>query len=123
MDVDMGAYELGNVHLKITGSAVPGGTLILETTGRPGLVVILCVAAVPGEVLLPPYGALFFDLASSWVALPFLVIPGSGSALVEMTIPFDLQVPVSLVVQEIAINVFSFRGNVSNDVPLTITTG
>jgi hypothetical protein len=47
--VDAGAYEFDNVHLAVGGSATPGGHLILETSGLPGLDVFQFVGTAPGE--------------------------------------------------------------------------
>jgi hypothetical protein len=120
MRVDMGAYEFANVHFDLAGVPSPGQTLTLTTTGLPGLLVVLLVARVPGELMLPPYGPLFFDLSGGFMAQALLVIPDSGELSLDVTVPATISVPLPLVLQELALNVFTAAGNVSNSVAITI---
>ena len=58
----MGAHEFDNVLLAVSGSAVPGGTLSIETTGTDGLAAFLFVAVASGEICHPFFGGLFIDV-------------------------------------------------------------
>jgi hypothetical protein len=116
MVVDMGAHELDPVHLAITGSATPGGTLTVDTTGKSGLVVLLFAASSPGTFLAKPFGVGFFDLASPWIVFPNGVVPNSTS----FTIPSGFPVPTALVVQELGLSGTNRAGALTNAVALTI---
>jgi hypothetical protein len=115
--VDMGAYEFDNVHLEVTSAApTPGSTLAIDTSGSAGLSVWLFVGTAPGEFCLDPFGCVFFDLASTWVVYPWGSIPSS----VVKPIPLMMPVPISLVFQELAVDLGTFAGNTSNPVEVTI---
>ncbi|MFO0985012.1 MAG: right-handed parallel beta-helix repeat-containing protein [Planctomycetota bacterium] len=120
MRVDMGAEEFANVRLAVSGSATPGGTLTLTTTGKPDLFVVLFAGREPGEQLAAPYGALFFSLGAPWNYLPLGAIPGSGSFRVDAQVPTYLPLPFPLVLQEVAAQLVPSAGNVSNAIALTI---
>ena len=110
----MGAYEFGNVHLAVSGDATPGGVLTLETSGTAQLVALMFVGMSPGETLLAPYGSLFM----SWPYLffPFAVIPD----VKDIEVPAGVPPGTSLVLQELAVDLYSVAGNFSNAVELTI---
>ncbi len=113
--VDMGAIEFSNVHLDVSGTATPGGTLTLTTTGTPGLDAFLFVSLFAGQACAPLYGLLFLDLAA-----PFAVISlGSVPSTVPASIPGGVPTPLELVLQEIALHPSSGAGNASNRVNLT----
>jgi hypothetical protein len=120
MRVDMGAYEFTNVRFDVSGQPSPGQALTLTTRGLPGLLVLLMVGRVPGEILLPPFGPLFLNLSGGFVAQPLLVIPDSGEIILDVTIPATVPVPLPVVLQELALNVFTGAGNVSGSVAITI---
>src|SRR5262249_41368229 len=44
MVVDMGAFEFDHVHLAVSGTPTPGGLLTLDTSGTPGLDVLMVLA-------------------------------------------------------------------------------
>jgi hypothetical protein len=120
MIIDMGCYEFANIRLEATGSFTPGGTVTLTATGTPGLSVFLFVATAPGEALVRPFGPLFFDLAFPWIAVPFAVIPGSGSIAKDAPIPPSFPVPSSFVLQQFALNLVGKAGNCSNSLEVVI---
>ena len=112
----MGAHEFDHVHLEVSGDATPGGTLTFDTTGTEALAVLLFVGVAPGEVLIPPYGALFLDLASPWSFFKFRTIPDSR----DVVVPNDLPVGTKLVLQELAFDPSTANGNFSNAVSLRV---
>ena len=120
MVVDMGAYEFDNVQLAVTGNATPGGTLTFDTTGTPGMLVYLAIATTPGEVLVPPFGSVFFNLDSPWLLVPMGTIP----SMVNITVPAAFPTPTAVILQELAIGPAlpggGSPGNFSNPVCLTI---
>ena len=113
MRVDMGAFEFDHVHLDVSGTPTWGGTLTLDTSGTAGMAVFLFYGVAPAEIVLPPYGAVFFDLSAWWDFL-FLgtipdhrdvpIPPGSGS--------------LDVILQELAVS--GKPGNFSNPVTITI---
>ena len=114
--IDMGAYEFDNVHLAISGSATPGGTLVLDTEGTAGLFVLLFLGVAPGEFFHPLYGSFFLDPLSRWRVVPWGSIPSS------VPVPLDprLPTPLYLVLQEVAFDPTNLAGNASNPVAVTI---
>ena len=120
MVVDMGAHEFDNVQLTVTGNATPGGTLTFDTSGTPGMLVFLAIASAPSELLVRPFGSLFFDLGSPWWLLPMGTIPSTVSMVVPPTAP----TPTPVIFQEFAIGPplpgGRSPGNFSNPVCLTI---
>jgi len=67
-------------------------------------------------VLLRPYGALFLDVGQPFDFFPFAVIPDTK----DVVVPPSLSAPMDLILQELAIDLFSKNGNFSNAVILTI---
>ncbi len=120
MVVDMGAHEFDNVQLAVTGNATPGGTLTFDTTGTTGMLVFLAIATTPGELLVPPFGSLFFDLGSPWSLVPMGTIPNTVNMMVPPTVPS----PTQVIFQEFAIGPplpgGKSPGNFSKPVSLTI---
>lgn len=114
--VDIGAIEFDHVHLAVGGSATPGGTLTVDTTGTAGLSVILFIALAAGELPVPPFGALFIDFSRPWFLLPWGTIPSS----VQGTIPPGVPTPLPILLQELARDVGLGAGNTSNAVELVI---
>jgi hypothetical protein len=92
----------------------------LTATGTPGLTVFLLVATVPGEALVRPFGPLFFDLAFPWTAVPFAVIPGSGSIAKDAPIPPNFPAPSNFVLQQFALHLVLEAGNCSNSLEVVI---
>jgi hypothetical protein len=115
MVLDIGANEFNHVRLDVSGAATPGGTVTLASTGTAGLVLFLFAGIQTGEVLFPPYGTLFVDLASSSVFVPFGSLPNT----LHLTVPTDFPSGLGVVLQELALDV-SGRGNLSNAVEITV---
>lgn len=109
MAPDMGAFEYCNVSLAVTGDARPGGSLMVELDGTPSLALVLFVGFEEGDVLLPPYGPLYMDPT----AMMFRVV-GILPVSLEFQIPEIVPTPLPLVLQGLAMNVFSQGGNFSN---------
>jgi hypothetical protein len=116
--VDMGAYEFDRVHLAVTGTATPGGTLTVATTGSTGLTTYLFIGLVKNEVPLKQFGPLFMDLTFPNVLLSWVPIP----SFVPLAIPAALPTPLPLIFQELGIQGVggSSPGNLSNPVYVTI---
>jgi len=87
MVVDMGAYELGNVHLDVSGSATPGGQVTLHLAGTAGLTARLVVASAPGELVFSPAGTLFFDLGSPYFKFGAGTLPNTLNLTIPPTVP------------------------------------
>ncbi|MEW6745474.1 MAG: right-handed parallel beta-helix repeat-containing protein [Planctomycetota bacterium] len=114
MRIDMGAYEFDNVHLAVAGRARPGETLTFTTSGTPGLLVWLLAGTQTGATCWQPFGTLFFDLAHPWWLLFWGGIPAPGSYDVFVTIPPDIEPPLTLTLQELALDLGNGAGNLSN---------
>lgn len=114
--IDMGAREFDNVHLSVTGAPTPGGTLVLDTTGTPGLAVFLLVGTGAGELSHGLYGSFFVDPQSPWWFLPWGSIPSA----VSVNLAPDLPAPLPVFLQELALDPVSLAGNASNPVALLI---
>ncbi|MFO0982824.1 MAG: hypothetical protein U1E76_14020 [Planctomycetota bacterium] len=113
--VDMGCYELGHVHVDVSGAATPGGQLTIETSGTSGMPVVLLVGTAPDERCVNPFGPIFISLASPWLARGWGKIPSS----IDLHVPASLPVPFPVVFQEIALSDTAREGNTSS-VALTI---
>ncbi|MEW6742837.1 MAG: right-handed parallel beta-helix repeat-containing protein [Planctomycetota bacterium] len=120
MRVDMGAHELGNIHLEVSGSATPGGWLTFTTSGTPGLTVFLYVGTQEGASCWPPYGVLRFDIGAPWTASYWGDIPAPGTYDVVVLLPSDLPTPLRLVLQEVGLELGTPAGNTSRAIALTI---
>ena len=120
MTVDMGAHEFDNVKLSVTGSATPGGALTVAATGTPGLAVFLGIGRPPGETLVVPWGAMFFDLTRPLRIMRFGTIPNSRT----FAVPAEVNAPADFVMQHLAIDSSSEHvsrpGNFSNPVSVAI---
>lgn len=116
MRVDMGAFEFTHVRLTISGDATPGGNLVIESAGTPQLVAILLIGSGSGETLLRPFGPLLFDTTLPWTMIVFAILPDTTT----VPVPVGFSPAVPLVVQELAINVFTRAGNTSNAVQVII---
>lgn len=114
--VDMGACEFDHVHLDITGSLSPGGSITVDTSGTAGLSVFLFAGISTGETCMGRFGCLFLDLGGAWSLTPFGTIPSS----VTTTIPPGLPVPLTAIVQELAFDLANGAGNTSNPLELKI---
>ncbi|HTE05444.1 MAG TPA: right-handed parallel beta-helix repeat-containing protein [Planctomycetota bacterium] len=116
--VDMGAREFDNARLAVTGSATPGGTLIVSTSGAPAPANLLFLGVLPAEVPLESWGPLFVNLAAPSVLLAWPPAPVS----VPIGIPAALPVPLPVTFQ--ALSVFGATGaapgNLSNPVTVTL---
>ncbi|MEW6745207.1 MAG: right-handed parallel beta-helix repeat-containing protein [Planctomycetota bacterium] len=87
MRVDMGAYEFTNVRLSLTGDMVPGGTIVITTSGTPGLSTLMLVGFSKGLLLIDPFGYLFFDIAGTWGWRPWPSAPSSVPVTLPGTLP------------------------------------
>ncbi|MCB9881850.1 MAG: right-handed parallel beta-helix repeat-containing protein [Planctomycetes bacterium] len=114
--VDMGAHEYDNAQLTITGSATRGGTLTLTLDGRAGLPFVRLFSLRESEFALPPFGALFVDLTSTWTVVQSGVVPDR----VAVTIPANVFVPAPMVLQDLVIDPINLSGNLSNPVSLVV---
>jgi hypothetical protein len=116
--VDMGAYEFDNVHVAVSGTLTPGGTLNLAATGTPGLQMFLFIGVVPAEAPLKSYGPLFMNLAAPSVLLAWPGLPSS----VPLGIPASLPTPLPIIVQELGLapGAPPTAGNLSSPVFATI---
>ncbi|MCB9883557.1 MAG: right-handed parallel beta-helix repeat-containing protein [Planctomycetes bacterium] len=114
--IDIGAFEYDNLHLEVTGSPTPGGTLSFNaTTSVGGLLAIRVIGTAPGEVPFVPFGSIFVDLMSP-VFLQDIGIPGRT----QVPIPIGTPTPLPLFVQDIAVTPSASAGNTSNPVALVI---
>lgn len=113
--IEMGAYEFDHVHLAVSGVATPGGFLDIDTTGTPGLDVLLIVGTAPGAACVFPYGAVYVSFASPWRAFAWGQIPSS----IHVSLPLSIPTPLPLRLQELARDP-SGRGNTSAAVAITI---
>ena len=115
--VDMGAFEFSNVRLAASGNLTPGGSLIIDTTGTPGLVCLMVIGVQAGDYWLERYGGLHVDLQVS-VLQPWLPTPSS----VTIPLPGGLPTPRTLVLQVLARTGLAggSPGNFSNPVSLRI---
>jgi hypothetical protein len=116
--IDRGAYEFDNVHLAVTGTPTPGGTLTVATTGTAGLTSYLFIGVLPAEGVFKQFGPLFENLAAPYVLLPWVATPSS----VPLSIPASVPVPLPVIFQELGIlgATGASPGNLSNPVYLTI---
>jgi hypothetical protein len=112
--VDRGAHEFSNVSLTVTGSATPGGSLTFDTSGTAGLPVLLVVGVGTSELAVKKLGALFVDLASPFVILPFGTIPNTQNVTIDPSLP----VPLTAFLQEAALA--PGAGNFGNLVTLDV---
>jgi hypothetical protein len=116
MIVDVGAHEFSRTHLEVSGSATPGGTLTFTSSGEAGLRLFLFIGLARSELLLPRYGALFIDVTSTWILLPWGTIPNTIDVDVDPTLP----VPLAVELQQLALDASTHSGNFGNLVPLLI---
>jgi parallel beta helix pectate lyase-like protein len=112
--LDRGAREFDNVHLDVSGTPTPGGSLTLTSSGTSGLSLLLLAGAAPGELFVNPFGALFIDLTQPFLIVPFGTIPNSQTFTLAPSFP----APVSFWLQEAAIGVGA--GNLSNVVEVDV---
>jgi hypothetical protein len=112
--VDMGAYEFDHVHLAVSGSATPGGTLLFTTTGQAGLSLLMFIGLEQSEFLVAHYGSLFIDLSQPWLSLAIGSIPDTSRVDIDPTLP----VPLTVHLQELALDVAARAGNFGNLVTL-----
>lgn len=108
MRLDRGAREFCHVHLAWSGSATPGGTITIDSTGTAGLHAFLVAGVSTSALKLKPFGALWVDLSPGSLVLPWLDLPSSVDVDLDPSIP----VPFTILAQELAYG--SRVGNVSN---------
>ncbi len=116
--VDMGAHEFDRVHLALSGTLTPGGSMTFTTTGTAGLSTYLFIGVVPTEAAFKTFGPLFVNLGAPYILVAWLPVPST----LPIAIPADLPVPLPLVVQELGLasNMSTSAGNLSNPVFATI---
>ncbi len=118
--VDMGAYEFSNVNLAIGGQPIPGGELVVDVTGKPGMTVLMVVGLPASGHTVKAFGNLFFSLALPQVIVSLGTIPSTTMH----AIPTEIVGPLTLVTQVLALDSPGpggrRPGNVSNPVSLTI---
>jgi hypothetical protein len=113
---DLGAREFDVVHLDVLGVATPGGTLTLDTSGVAGLQTFLFAGVAESELAFPRYGALFVDLTVPWVLFPWGTIPSSVDATLDPSLP----APITVFVQEVAVDLATHAGNFGNFVRIDV---
>ena len=113
--VDMGAREFSNVRLVVTGTPTPGSTLTFKTTGAPGLPVFLFLGLGQSELFFNRYGALFVDLAQTWLLVSWGTIPSTVDIDIDPTFP----APITVYAQELALGA-AHTGNFGNLVPIDV---
>ncbi len=106
--VDIGALEFGNMEVEVSGDLRPGGYLVVDVSGTSGLPAWMFVGATPGQ-LCSRYGALYIDLSTPWILLPWGTIPSK----VQIPIPPSIPTPVQFLMQGLALGASS-GGNTSN---------
>jgi predicted outer membrane repeat protein len=111
--VDMGAFEFGNVHIEVTGSATPGGSLAIHSTGDTNLSLALLIGTALGESWVSPFGPVYLRFDRPW-----LWAHGSWSDLI-IPIPSAIG-PMTIVLQELAYDPVAGTGNTSNAVIVDI---
>jgi hypothetical protein len=113
--LDMGAFEFGQLTLAVSGNATPGGTVTIDTSGNPALVVFLLVSLDAAEIDHKFLGTFYVDFTS------MLLIPwGSPPTSIQQTVPLGIPVPLSLHLQEVGILTANGSGATSNDVVVTL---
>jgi hypothetical protein len=112
--IDVGAHEFTNVYLAVSGSATPGGTLTLATSGTAGLPVLLAIG-FDGQVELGKHGTLFLNIGLPWLLVPFATIPVTA----PLPVPAPLPTPFEIAFQAIAFS--GAKANLSNVVHIRFT--
>ena len=113
--VDMGALEFGQLTLAVSGNATPGGTLTIDTSGNPALLVFLLVGLDAAEIDHKFLGTLYVDLS------PGLLIPWSSPpSSIQQQVPLNCPVPLSIHLQEVGVLLANGSGQTSNDVVVTV---
>jgi hypothetical protein len=114
MRLDRGAREFDHVRLEVTGSATPGGTVTVDTTGTPGLTLLMVVGFGESELSIDPFGALFIDLSLQVIVLDWGTIPNTTTETIDPAVT----TPLAVWAQELANS--GPVGNLSNVVHLVI---
>ena len=112
--LDRGAREFDNVHLDLSGTATPGGTLTLTTSGTGGLTLLMIAGSAPADLFVHPFGALFIDLTQPYVLTPFGTIANTQTFTLDPLLPS----PFTFWLQEAAIG--AGGGNLSNVVEVDV---
>ena len=112
--LDRGAREFNNVHLDVSGTPTPGGTLTLTTSGTSGLTLLMLAGSAPGDLFVHPFGDLFIDLTQPFLLFPFGTIPNNQVVTLDPSMP----APVSFWLQEAALG--AGAGNFSNVVEVDV---
>jgi len=96
--IDIGAHEFDHVRLDVTGTAQPCSSVLVETSGTPGLLVFLFLGTAPG-LACNRLGAFFLDFASPHGMLPWGQIPSTRPVLIPCDLPTG-----EVVLQELALD-------------------
>jgi hypothetical protein len=121
--VDIGAREHGNVHIAVVKREPAAATMrstsspeiVLSTSGKVGLPVMMFVGTKEGFLCDRRFGPLFVDLSSPWWVVPLGRIP----SVVAARLP-DLPGPVTLILQALAIDTSASAGNFSRTIGLNL---
>ena len=112
--VDRGAHEFCHVHLSVSGSATPGGTITLTSDGTAGLHGLMIGGIAPAATWLKPFGTLGIDLGQLNVIVGWLDVP----SVVDVDLDPALPVPLTFYAQELAY--LGRVGNLSNVVRIDV---
>src|SRR5262249_40479500 len=112
--LDLGAYEFTHVRASWSGSATPGGLVTIALDGDLVLPTVMIVGVGETTLRFAPHGWLFVDLASFFVLVTWPSAPSS----VDVDVPADFPVPLSIFLQAFA---FQGRaGNLSNSLEIDV---
>ena len=114
--VDMGAFEFGQLTLAVSGSATPGGTLTIDTSGSPALLVFLIASLGEAEIDHKFLGTFYVDFTS---ALP-LIYWGSPPSSIQVQLAPDFPAPLTFHLQEVGLLTTNGSGATSNDVVVDV---
>jgi hypothetical protein len=122
--VDMGAREHGNVHIALvkrepaaaaTMRSTSSPEIVLSTSGKGGLPVMMFVGTQEGFLCDRRFGPLLVDVSSPWGVIPWGRIP----SVVAARLP-DLPGPWTLILQALAIDTSVPAGNFSRAIELIL---
>ena len=98
--IDMGAYEFCHIHLEVTGTYTPGGSITVDSTGTPGLLSFLFLGLGKDENLLFPYGVFLVDPLLPYFMIQWAPPPTSFN----LPIPLGLPTPLPIAMQQAVLN-------------------
>jgi hypothetical protein len=109
IQADLGCSEFNNVHLEMTGSPQPGGTVTFSVSGTHGLEAILGYGDPSIPMCIDPFGCLSLSLEGK-------ISLGSVPASIDISIPPDFPTPREITVQVLGGS--TSAANLSNPVTL-----